>query len=365
MPLVPTTGEQRVSVIVGGLPEWDYIAAPEALTYKVRVALDRFCLLNRGEGIVVGVSGGPDSLSLLHVLWRLREERDLSLCVAHLNHGLRGEEADADEAFVKSFCDRMGIPCVTEKVDVKALSHAEKLSVAQAGRRARYRLFAKVMGQFGAKRVALGHTATDVIETLLLNLFRGTGTEGLQGIPPQSPLIVDGQEKGVIIRPLILCWREETQAYARVYRLNPRYDPTNEDPQIPRNWVRLVLLPMLRGRFSKVDGALWRLSQLARDESALLNALADEHLAKLAIVMEERKIGMRRDEFLALPKGLRRRLLRRCVEKLVGALHEVSFEHFEETLGLIDRHYTGASLHLPSGLFFHVERGIIWLIKRG
>lgn len=353
------------SVIVGGLREWEYIAAPEAVTYKVREAIERFQMLKPGELVVVGVSGGPDSLTLLHVLWRMSRERDWSIIAAHFNHGLRGKEADDDEEFVKSFCERIGVLCVTRKADVKAIAREQKLSIAQAGRRARYRFFAEVSMQFGSSKVALGHTSTDVVETMLLNLFRGTGTDGLQGIPPIAPLTVHGEYPGQtkIVRPLILCWREETEAYAKVYRLQPRFDRSNLDVKIPRNWVRLELLPLLRQRFGKVDEALLRLSELTRDESAYLNQLAEEKLSEIQVHADEWKVAVDRGLFLALPKAMQRRVFRHMVERLLGPLNEVSLEHIEAALGVIERHSTDASYHLPQQLFMQVAKGVVWLMR--
>jgi len=353
------------SVVVEGLHEWEYIAAPEAITHKVREAIAEFQMLRPGETVVVGVSGGPDSLTLLHVLWRLRGEFRWQIFAAHFNHGLRGEEADEDERFVKAFCGRLQVPCFSQKADVKALAREQKLSIAQAGRRARYRFFAEVAHQVGASKVALGHTATDAIETMLLNLFRGTGTDGLQGIPPVSPLTIAGGRKGDrvwLVRPLILCWRDETEAYARVYRLQPRLDRSNLDTKIPRNWIRLELLPLLRQRFGNVDGALWRLCELARDESRFLNQVAEENLARLTVHADARKIAVSRDGLIELPKALQRRVFRCMVERLVGPLNEVTHEHVEEALKLIERHPTGASYHLPQKLFLQVVKGQVWLM---
>ncbi len=359
---------EALSVVIEGLHEWEYIAAPEAITHKVKEAIAKFQMLQPNEGIVVGVSGGQDSLTLLHVLWRLSGEFGWRIFAAHFNHGLRGEEAEEDEKFVKAFCERLQIPCLSEKVDVKAFAHEQKLSIAQAGRRARYRFFAEVATQVGASKVALGHTATDVIETMLLNLFRGTGTEGLQGIPPISPLTIrDGQiESGNqiwLVRPLILCWRSETEAYARVYRLQPRFDRSNLDTKIPRNWIRLELLPLLRQRFGKVDEALWRLCGLARDESALLNQITDEQLSKMLVHADKQKVAVCRKELLKVPKALQRRIFRLMVDQLLGPLNEVSLEHVEEALGVIERHATNASYHLPQRLFMQVTKGVVWLMK--
>lgn len=357
------------SVVVEGLNEWDYIAAPEAVTHKVLEAIEKFQMLEPNEIVVVGVSGGPDSLTMLHVLWGLRKRFGWQIIAAHFNHGLRGEDADADEEFVKSFCEKNQIRCVTGKADVRALAREEKLSIAQAGRRARYRFLAEVARKVGSRKVALGHTATDVIETMMLNLFRGTGVDGLQGIPPTSPLTIHGEVEREgegqiwVVRPLILCWREETEAYAKVYRLNPRVDKSNLDTKNPRNWIRLELLPLLRRKFGKVDSALWRLTELARDESEFLNKIANEQLERIKVHIDSQKVAVKRDELLVLPKSLRRRVIRCMVERLVGPLNEVSLEHVETVLRLIEQHSSNASYHLPQQLFVQITKGVVWLMK--
>ncbi len=356
------------SVVAEGLQEWEYIAAPEAITHKVKEAIAKFQMLQPKEKVVVGVSGGPDSLTLLHVLLRLSHEFGWQIFAAHFNHGLRGDEADEDEKFVKAFCQRLKIPCMSKKADVKTLAHEQKLSIAQAGRRERYRFFYEVAFQVGANKVALAHTATDAIETMLLNLFRGTGTDGLQGIPPVSPLTIRDRQiesgnQTWLVRPLILCWRAETEAYARVYRLQPRLDKSNLDTKIPRNWIRLELLPMLRQRFGKVDDALWRLCELARDESILLSQIAEERLSKMLVQSDPQKIAVFRSDLLKVPKALQRRIFRCMVERMLGPLNEVSLEHVEEALGIIERHSRDASYHLPQGLFMKVVKDVVWLMK--
>ncbi|MCS7191698.1 MAG: tRNA lysidine(34) synthetase TilS [Armatimonadetes bacterium] len=356
------------SVVVEGLRDWEYIPAPEVVTNKVKEAIAKFQMLKHEERIVVGVSGGPDSLTLLHLLWRLRSEFRWQVFVAHFNHGLRGEESDEDEKFVKDFCKRLQVTCFSKKVNVMALAHEQKFSVAQAGRRARYQFFAEVASQVGASKVALGHTATDAIETLLLNLFRGTGTDGLQGIPPISPLTIleeqiESESQIWLVRPLILCWREETEVYSQIYRLQPRLDKSNLDTKIQRNWIRLELMPMLRRRFGKVDDALWRLCELARDESAFLNQTANEQLSKMLLHADKQKIAVYRNELLKVPKALQRRIFRLMVEQILGQLNEVNLEHIEEALGIIERHFSDASYHLPQGLFMKVTKGLVWLMK--
>ncbi|MCS7225170.1 MAG: tRNA lysidine(34) synthetase TilS, partial [Armatimonadetes bacterium] len=235
----------KTDALIRGLDLVDYIPAPEAVRFKVATAITEFHMLEEGEPVVVAVSGGPDSLTLLHILHRLSAEKGWKLTVAHLNHCLRGEEADEDEAFVREVAEKLGLPFQCQRVNVRELAKKEKMSLAQAGRTARYRFFAEVLQRVGSYKVAMGHTASDVVETLLLNLFRGTGVDGLMGVPPVSPLTFANGLPGQIVRPLIFCWREETALYSRIHRLQPRQDQSNRDIRQPRNWIRHRLLPMV------------------------------------------------------------------------------------------------------------------------
>jgi len=155
---------------------------------QVRRTIETHNLLASGDSVVVGVSGGPDSLCLLHVLMRLREEYDLRLHVAHLNHGTRGADSDADADFVAALAARWGLPCTIEKQDVPGLARAHKLAFEEAARRVRYAFLARVAAKVGATRIAVGHNADDQAETVLMHFLRGSGPAGLRGMLPATPI---------------------------------------------------------------------------------------------------------------------------------------------------------------------------------
>ncbi len=219
---------------------------------KVREAVQRYGLLKPGEKVVVAVSGGADSMALLYALHALSAEWNLTLVVAHLDHGIRPDTA-LDLEVVQQATQALGLPLAFAKVDVPALARARKLSLEEAGREARRAFLEETAHKAKASKIALGHTRTDLAETVLLHLVRGAGPRGWQGFRPFAP---------PYIRPLVLCSRGETRAFCQAQGIPFRDDPTNEDLRLPRNRVRLVVLPELRKVNPRVEEALARAAEL-------------------------------------------------------------------------------------------------------
>ena len=348
---------ENLFAVPNGLQPWEFIAAPKAVVEKARLDIERFAMLQDGDGVLVGVSGGADSTTLLHVLSELAKKHDYHLHVAHVNHGLRGDESDAEEEYTNELCGRLGVSCSVRKLDVAALAKEWKRSIPQAGRRARYEFFEEIAENQDCTRVAMGHTADDVVETVLMNLFRGTGIEGLTGIPPVS--------EGWIVRPLIGCFRVETLAYAQIHGLNPCEDSSNEDTNQLRNWMRLRMLPLLQGRFAgDVRYSVLRLVELVRDENEVLNQTAQERFDEIATNGADGSIQLDREACLIEPKGVQRRLMRLALERLRGPLHGVSAEQVERMLDLAATCDGRAEWHLPQKLMIHVEDKFLVVLER-
>jgi len=198
-------------------------------------------LIGRKEVVLVGLSGGADSVCLLHFLQYLAKEKHFALAAVHVNHGLRGRAADADEKFCKNLCKQWDIPLFVKKVDAQAVAQKYNLSPEHGARKARYQAYVQVAKKWGANRLALGHHLDDQAETFLLNLLRGTHAKGLAGIPLRRPLC-----KGVeIVRPLLCVTREQVEEYLAQNNLMYVTDQTNFDDKYRRNWVRHTLLPLL------------------------------------------------------------------------------------------------------------------------
>lgn len=303
----------------------------------VRAALARHRMVAPGDKVLVGVSGGPDSLALLHVLWRLRAEIGVALHVAHLNHLLRGEQAAEDAAFVRAVSEGLGLPCTVEEAPVARLARERGLSLEEAGRVARYDFFRRLAAATGAARVALGHTRDDQAETVLMRLLRGAGPSGLAGIPPVRD--------GWVIRPLLAVSRAAVEAYCRAHGLRPRRDPTNEEPSFLRNRVRLELLPRLESEYNpELRQALAQLAELLRAEEEWLGRQAEEAAAGL-VRAEGGSVVVGVEGLVQLPLALRRRVVRLAAER-AGVPGPLPFEHVEGVLALCEA-AVGGAVSLP------------------
>lgn len=202
----------------------------------------------RGELIIVGFSGGADSVCLLHFLRHLAKKKHFEIVAVHVNHGLRGKEALADEKFCRLLAKKLNVELIVKKKAVKALAKKQDLSIEHAARKARYEAFAQAARQLGASKIALGHHLDDQAETILLNMLRGTRVEGLCGIPVRRSL----NKKVEIVRPLLCITREEVEEYLRENGLSFVTDQTNFDDMYTRNWVRHELLPLLQAKQPKI-----------------------------------------------------------------------------------------------------------------
>ena len=292
-----------------------------------------------GDRVLVAVSGGQDSLALLHCLHGLRGALGITLFAAHLHHGMRGEEADADVAFVEDFCAGLVVPLSVERMSVPGLARERGISIEEAGREARREFLGEVAQREGCRRIAVGHTATDRAETVLMNILRGAGLDGLRGIRPVS---------GSVIRPLILLTRDATAAYCAAHGLEPRLDRTNLDADAYlRSRVRLRLLPLIAEQYAPgVEGALVRLAEAAEAELAWTEELVDEAFASSREAVDE-GIALRLERLARMPEGLRRRVLRRALHELRGDLRGFAMCHVEALVDLVHGGETGAECRLP------------------
>lgn len=229
----------------------------------------RYDMLPRGAAVLCAVSGGADSLCLLHLLWSRREELGLRVCAAHFEHGLRGEASLADCAFVESFCREREIPFLCEHGDTAAFAARERLGLEDAARRLRYDFLERAADALGCDRIATAHTADDNAETLLLNLTRGCGAKGLGGIPPR---------RGRIVRPLLGATRTEIERYDRQNGLTPREDETNGEDAFRRNRLRHAVTPVLRELNPAFPEAAARTAALLREDEDCLAGMAEDFL---------------------------------------------------------------------------------------
>lgn len=309
-------------------------------------------LIDNGETLLVGVSGGPDSVCLLHILNRLKETLGVSLHVAHLNHMLRGTDSDDDAVYVSQLASNLGIPSTVERLDVAAYREGRRLSVEEAAREVRYHFFALAAGDIGAKRIALGHTRDDQVETILMNLLRGTGLTGLRGMMPITSLRMADDTKLEVIRPLLGVTRVETEGYCREFDLNPRIDLSNYSLDHTRNRVRHELIPALRHYNRSMDAALIRTADAASDAISFLDIEVSRVWDQ---VVTEQPNGLLIDSaaLLACHPALQRHLLRRAVSKVLGDLVDIQAVHIDKMVQALSKP-AGRRISLPRGLWLSV-----------
>lgn len=314
-----------------------------------RATIEKYEMLRPGEGVLVAVSGGPDSVALLHVLRDLRKELRLRLEVAHLQHGIRGEEAAEDARFVAALAKRLKLPFHVREVDLPRIrSSRGKGNLEAMAREERYRFFASIARERGIEKVATAHTLDDQAETVLMWLLRGTGRRGLGGMPPVQSLkrfSRDSSTPLLLVRPLIDASRAEVTDYLRASGIRCRSDSTNLDYAYLRNWIRLEWLPALRERFgANLSSRLAQLAELWRDEERILDRLAAERLRQI-------KSGeiVSRALFLREEKSLQRRVLRLWIEEALGDLRRIDFRHVEDALLFIAQGPPQGRLAIPRG----------------
>jgi len=302
--------------------------------------------------LVVAVSGGPDSVCLLHILVKLREKLGLRLHVAHLDHQLRGDESEADARYVADLARQLDIPATIERRDVRAYQARHRLSPEEAAREVRYDFLSRVAQTTGTDRAAVGHTVDDHIETILMHLIRGTGTRGLRGLQPssrwQSP-----ESSLTIIRPLLTVSREETDSYCRQHRLKSRLDASNLSLSPLRNRIRQQLLPLLQNYNPRVAEALLRTARIAAEDYDFLDKEVARLWGKIARERENTVI-LDKAKFLRLPAALQRHLLRAAIEKRLGNLKDIETRHIEGILSSLNKP-AGKKISLPEGLIFTIE----------
>lgn len=294
------------------------------LVAAVRKALAGLGMPARGETIIVGLSGGPDSVALLDALVQLSEPYGFRVVAAHLDHGMR-EDSKQDAAFCGDVCDRLGVPLRTGAADVRSRARLEHGGPEQAARRARYEFLRAVRRELGASAIAVAHTRDDQAETVLLRLLRGAGRTGLAGMRPRS---------ADVVRPLLAVSRQQVLAHLAARGLTWREDPTNADRALTRNRVRQELLPYLEASFNpRLRETLARTGALLADEAGLLSDLGNELYARVAR-READGVILERAALAKAPRALARLAIRRALEE-TGGLRGVAAVHVERFLEVV------------------------------
>ena len=308
---------------------------------RIQNTIARYEMLQIGDKVVVGVSGGADSVALLSALHRLQDHYQLTLWVAHYDHRLRGEESDKEAAFVRTRAKELGIGLIGESDDGSLLLRHNNLE--EMARRRRYRFFRRVASELGAQKVALGHTANDQAETFFLWVFRGAGTKGLGGIPPVR--------EGFFIRPLIEIERREIKTFLQKEGISWLDDSSNQKQEHLRNRIRQTLIPKLLAEFDpNLIEKVRRTTEIVRDEECLLEALSIEKFKALSRQGKEGELCFEISELQELPIALKRRIIRHAIREAKGTLRRIHFAHMEAVLDILKSRAPNLRISLPGGL---------------
>ncbi|WP_231160509.1 tRNA lysidine(34) synthetase TilS [Clostridium botulinum] len=293
-----------------------------------------------GDKVVVAVSGGPDSICLLHILYKLKEKIGISIVAAHINHCLRGEEADKDEEYVRKFCENLNVQCFVKKEDVHKISKDRGISCEMAGREVRYDFFSEVLNNVRANKIAVAHNANDQAETILMRMLRGTGLEGLIGIR--------AVRDNIFVRPIIDITRDEIEDYCYVNNLNPRIDKTNLENIYTRNKIRLELIPYIQKNFnSDVIEVLNRFSDTVKIDNDYLNKVSLEKYNKYCKGEKDKVII--KEEVFKEHEAILTRVIRMALKELKGNLNNFDKGHIYDIID-IQKKSTGKFIMLPKNI---------------
>jgi tRNA(Ile)-lysidine synthase len=311
-------------------------------------------LISPGDKVLVGVSGGTDSISLLHVLHYFSKFKNFSLIVVHINHMARGKDSDADADFVESVAEKLKLPFHLKKIDVGIERVQLKTSFQDAARIIRYQFFEETLQAVGGNKVALGHSADDQVETILMNIVRGTGLRGLTGIP---------QVRGSIIRPFLEINRRDLEIYLKENDISFRDDSSNSDKKYLRNRIRHELIPHLETYNPGIKKSLQEMSGIAREEDSLLSQMTRDIFNQKLDERNENNIVWDIDDFQSYPVALRQRLVREIFCRITGDMQAITAHHVQEIISLFNSPKVGKILNIPRGVTVTCSYGSVLFSK--
>lgn len=326
------------------------------LEEKILNTIKKYNLIQKGDNIVIGVSGGPDSMTLLNVLYNLKDKLQINIVVAHINHMIR-KEADDETEYVLDFCKKIGIDCYIKKIDIIKEARNLKISTELAGRNARYDFFEEVAKKVNGNKIATAHTANDNAETVLMNLIRGSGTSGLKGIEE----IRDGK----FIRPIINCTRKEIESYCEENHLNPKYDQSNKENIYTRNKIRNQLIPYIEQNFNpNIVETLNRLSDVVEEEDKFFHNIVEREYKNLKIIGDNNKeIILDLKRFNCLDYVIKSRIILYTIKELFGSTQGIEKIHIEDIIKLCGNNIGNKYLTPNKNLKVFIKKGKIFFIS--
>lgn len=295
---------------------------------KVIETIRKYSLIEDGDKIVLGVSGGPDSISMLNILKEIKEEQIIKfeIYVAHINHMIR-EEAIDDEKYVEDYCNRNNIKCYIKRIDVVKIANDKKIGTEEAGRNARYEFFEKILKETDSNKIAIAHNKNDKIETIIMHLLRGSGLSGLKGIEP----IRDNK----FIRPIIECERSEIEQYCEENELNPRIDKTNFENEYTRNKIRNMVIPYIKQEFNpNIIQTLSRLSEVVTEEVEYVDKQTQKIYQQILIEKTYKQIVLNLKKFNEQEKIIKSQLILLATKQLMGSTQGIEKIHIEDIIKL-------------------------------
>lgn len=295
------------------------------LEEKVRKTIREYNLIEKNDSIVVGVSGGPDSMTLLSILLKLKEEFNLKIYVAHVNHMLR-ENAIKDEEYVKEFCEKNNIEMFIKKANISEIAKKEKIGLEEAGRNARYNFFEEILKNTESNKIAIAHNINDKVETIIMNTLRGSGVSGLKGIEPK---------RKKYIRPLIEIERHEIEKYCIENEINPRHDESNDDNTYTRNKIRNIIIPYIRNEFNpNIIKTLNRLSEIIKEEDEYVQSKTEKIFKEILLTNEKNKIELDPRKFNDQEKVIQKNLILLAIKKVKGSTQGIEKVNIDDIIKL-------------------------------
>ena len=323
---------------------------------KVLSTINKYNLIENGDKIVLGLSGGPDSVCLLHILYRLKEKLDIEVYAAHLNHQIRGIEAQKDALYITQLCENLGVTSFVKSIDVPKYCKENGLSVEEGARKLRYEMFEEIKQKTKSNKIAIGHNLNDQAETILMRIMRGTGLQGLRGIE----YIRDNN----IIRPILDIDRKDIEAYCEKYELNPRIDHTNLETIYTRNKIRLELIPYMKDNFNpNVIESIVRMSNSLKTDSDYIQGESEIKFKEVSNLQEDAcEIDIQK--YSKLHDAIKVRVLRKGIKHILGDTNFVDQKHIEDIMQLEDNKKIDKMITLPRGIFAYRRKNTILLINK-
>ena len=323
---------------------------------KVYEYIQKNKLIKESEHIIVGLSGGADSVCLLHILHSLSNRLKIKLTAIHINHMLRGQEAKRDENFAINFCKELGIEIITKRIDVLKIAKEEKISEEEAGRNARYSTFYEYKKILGADKIATAHNKNDNAETVIMNIIRGSGLSGLKGIDAK---------RNDIIRPILDLERKEIVNYCNACNLGFVTDSTNRETKYTRNKIRLKLIKEIDDMFNvNITRKINQMSMLVREDNDYIEGMASEAFLRSREDEKDKEICLNIEKLKMFHNAIRKRVLRKAIGQIKNDINSIENKHIESICNLLEGEKTGQEVELPKKIRAYRDYNILRIYQK-